>query len=121
MPTEKRNVGNGAENFVAHYMDALGYKIIAQNYSFPPLGEIDIIAKYKETLFFVEVKARSNKNTFGGIEGCISSQKMRRIKRCADIYIQKYNMQDYYCKTLGAFVHITPQKKYDDIKLIYLD
>jgi len=121
MESVKRNLGNGAESYVANYMNALGYQILTMNYTVPRIGEIDIIARHKENIYFVEVKARSNSKPYGGMEGCISYQKLKRIKHCADIYMQQNNASESYCKIVGAFVHITPEKKYEKIKLVNLD
>lgn len=120
MVSAKRKLGNGAEDHVAHYMSALGYSILSTNYSVPKIGEIDIVAKFKDSIYFVEVKARSNSKPFGGMEGCISGKKLKRIRQSADIYLQQNN-PDAYCKIIGAFVHITPQNKYEKIELVPLD
>lgn len=117
----KKEIGNAAEDRVSYYMSSLGYQIITRNYTVPRMGEIDIIARFRQNLYFVEVKARSNPNPFGGMEGCISSQKLKRIRRCADMYLQKQKDQDVYCKIVGAFVHATPEGNYEKIQLIQLD
>lgn len=121
MPSYKRETGNGAESFVTRYLDALGYHILTTNYSVPRLGEIDIIARRGKEVYFVEVKARSNDNPFGGMEGCISADKLHRIRQCADIYLQHGPYRDSCCRIVGAFVHITQDKKYEKIRLVPLD
>lgn len=121
MASVRKDIGNGAEAHVAHYMASLGYQILSMNYTVPKMGEIDIIARHAQDIYFVEVKARSNPNPFGGMEGCISTRKLNRIKRCADIYLQQRQVRDSYCRILGAFVHITPEKKYEEIKLVPLE
>lgn len=121
MATAKRNLGDGAETHVAHYMASLGYQILAMNYTVPRMGEIDIVARHARNIYFVEVKARSNPDPFGGMEGCISQRKLERIRRCADIYLQHSPVKDAYGKIIGAFVHITPDKKYEHVELLPLD
>ena len=121
MASVKRDIGNGAENHVAHYMSSLGYQILARNYTIPGMGEIDIIARHARDIYFVEVKARSNPDPFGGMEGCISQRKLKRIRRCADIYLQHDPVKDACGRIIGAFVHITPDKKYEHVELIPLD
>ena len=49
--------GKKSERLAAEYLKLKGYRIIETNYR-SPAGEIDIIAREKETLVFVEVKAR---------------------------------------------------------------
>lgn len=120
MASQKRKLGDGAEQHVARYMKSLGYTILSTNYNVPKIGEIDIVARYEDNIYFVEVKARSNPNPFGGMEGCISYKKLMRIRQSADIYLQ-HNKVDAFCKVLEAFVHITPQSRYERIDLIPID
>ena len=61
-----------------------GYKILEQNYR-TKLGEIDIIAK--DTLVFVEVKARSS-NRFGSPKWAVTPKKQRKISMVALLYIK---------------------------------
>ncbi|MHB1483873.1 MAG: YraN family protein [Saccharofermentanales bacterium] len=117
MKTAKREIGDGAEEFVADYMRKIGYEILTTNFIMPNIGEIDIIARHRQTLYFVEVKARSAPEPFEGIRGCISNRKLAKIKRCSDIYLQKTQNQMMYARILGAFVHITPMNGYEKIQL----
>lgn len=121
MASARRALGDGAESCVAGYLSALGYQILARNFTIPRMGEIDIIARRGETVCFVEVKARSNPDPFGGMEGCISSRKLRRIRRCADIYLQHHREMDAPVRIIGAFVHITPDRNFENIDLIPID
>ena len=54
-----------------------GYKIIETNYR-TRLGEIDIIAKDKDTIVFVEVKSRRSVH-FGNPKQAITLQKQKII------------------------------------------
>ena len=64
--TEKRIKGNIGEVGVAKFLKKNGYKILERNYVADG-HEIDIIARNKEHICFVEVKTRSDdaKNTYG--------------------------------------------------------
>src|SRR5215207_4690061 len=50
--------GLSAESRAAAYLVAKGYRIVARRYR-SPVGEIDIVARRRNTLIFVEVKARA--------------------------------------------------------------
>ena len=50
-------LGLSAESRAAAYLVAKGYRILARRWKCPP-GEIDIIARRRHLLVFVEVKAR---------------------------------------------------------------
>ena len=49
--------GLSAESFAAAYLIAKGYRILARRFR-TPHGEIDIVARRRQLLAFVEVKAR---------------------------------------------------------------
>ena len=55
----KRKVGTDYEKQAAEYLKKKGLKILEQNF-YCRMGEIDIIAKDREYLVFVEVKYRRN-------------------------------------------------------------
>lgn len=48
-------LGRIGENIIADYITKLGYKVVERNFACNQ-GEIDIIAKDKEELVFIEVK-----------------------------------------------------------------
>ena len=50
-------VGLSAESRAAAYLIAKGYRIVARRFR-TPVGEIDIVARRRNVLVFVEVKAR---------------------------------------------------------------
>lgn len=54
----KKNFGKLGENIAAEYLKRKGYSIIARNF-YCKMGEIDIIAKEKHEIVFVEVKTRN--------------------------------------------------------------
>ena len=51
-------VGRAGEDFAAARLEKLGWRIVERNWRCGPL-ELDIIARHKGTLIFVEVKTRS--------------------------------------------------------------
>jgi|SRR3989338_2051219 len=54
--SEKRKIGDIGEELTARFLEKKGYKIIEQNY-LKKWGEIDIVAKNKDMLHFIEVKS----------------------------------------------------------------
>ena len=59
MEKYNKSIGNFGEDEAVKYLMKHSYKIITRNFSCK-LGEIDIIAKDKDVLVFIEVKARTN-------------------------------------------------------------
>jgi putative endonuclease len=84
MNTTKK-LGYWGEEAAQTYLKQKGYHILAVNWRFSHL-EIDIIAKDKDELVFVEVKTRSN-NAFGEPEEAVSLSKQRKLIKAAHHYI----------------------------------
>ncbi len=82
---EKGNIG---EKLAREYLEKLGYKILALNFRYSRFSEIDIVAKEKDTIVFVEVKMRSTKN-FGHPFEAITPKKMQNIFQTAQYYLQQ--------------------------------
>ena len=79
--------GQAAENYVAKFLSDKGYKILARNFSTTE-GELDLVCQDKQTLVFVEVKARAYE-AFGGPLAAVTPAKQKRIMRTAVQYIKE--------------------------------
>jgi putative endonuclease len=79
------NRGAAAEALAAEYLAARGLAILVRNYRCRS-GEIDLIARDRDTLVFVEVRLRSSA-AFGGAAASITAAKRRRIARAARHYL----------------------------------
>jgi putative endonuclease len=86
MLNKQQSFGKKSESIAAKHLKKNGYKILEQNYR-TKLGEIDIIAKDKDTLVFVEVKARSS-NRFGNPKWAVTPKKQIKISMVALLYIK---------------------------------
>jgi len=86
----KRSVGSKFEQIAIQYLIERGYVLIEHNFQCRT-GEIDIIAKEKEYLVFVEVKYRRNV-TMGLPQEAIDIRKMRKITRTAQYYMLMNNI-----------------------------
>lgn len=86
MKTFNRQTGAIAEDIAARALKEKGYMILERNFS-NRFGEIDIIAKDRQILVFVEVKAKIGIE-FGLPEEMISPGKLRRIRSMATVYMK---------------------------------
>jgi putative endonuclease len=87
----KRAWGEAGEMLAAKLLRSHGYKIIAKNFR-SKFGEIDLIAyDPKNTLVFVEVKARWGKK-FGSPEDAVGPRKLAKIVKTAQYYCLKNNI-----------------------------
>ena len=89
MQNKQQKFGEKGESLAAWYLKKNGYKIIEQNYR-TQLGEIDIIAKEKKTIVFVEVKARRSMR-FGNPKWAVTPKKQRKISMVALYYLKTTN------------------------------
>ncbi len=79
--------GEDAEAACSHYLKSQGLKLVNRNFSCL-FGEIDIIMLDKNILVFVEVRFRKNNNFGGGLES-ITTEKQRKLRRTAELYLQQ--------------------------------
>ncbi|MBU0987891.1 MAG: YraN family protein [Proteobacteria bacterium] len=89
MLNTKQQYGRESETIAVKHLKKNGYKILEQNYR-NKLGEIDIIAKDKKTLVFVEVKARRSKG-YGSPKWAVTPKKQRQISKVALYYLKATN------------------------------
>jgi putative endonuclease len=83
----KRNaIGKLGEELAADFLRKNGFTIIETNYRCPE-GEIDIVARHKELLVFVEVRTKTSR-LFGSPEESITRTKKRRMITTAQHYLQ---------------------------------
>lgn len=80
-------LGDRGEEIAAGLLEESGYKVLFRNYK-TKSGEIDIIARDKDTLCFVEVKARSSRR-FGPPAEAVSGRKLRQISKAALVFLKE--------------------------------
>jgi putative endonuclease len=85
--TPKDALGDRGENMAARYLRNKGLKIIMRNFRCE-LGEIDIIAREKQTLVFVEVKTRAYDDPTP--EDQVNQVKRDQIIQAAKFYLSRY-------------------------------
>lgn len=86
MLNQRQKFGKDSESVAVRHLKKNGYKILQQNYR-TKIGEIDIIAKDKQTLVFVEVKARKSVH-FGSPKWAVTPKKQRKISMVALYYLK---------------------------------
>ena len=85
-------LGNKGEEAAVNFLKGKGYKILARNYR-TTLGEIDIIAKDKDTLCFIEVKTRRSDRA-GLPAEAVSALKQKQISKAALSFLKGKNLLD---------------------------
>ena len=91
--TEQRlALGSWGEQQAVTFLRKQGVKILARNYR-TPVGEIDIIGRWRKNLLFVEVKTRSN-TSFGSPQEAVGLRKQQQIIRTAQWYLGREKPAD---------------------------
>jgi len=82
---EKHETGKIGEDIVAKYLEQIGYEILQRNFECK-IGEIDIIAKDRDEIVFIEVKTRASA-LYGQPKDAVDRTKKKHIYRSAEFYI----------------------------------
>ena len=93
---KKQLEGKFGEYQAIKYLESLGYKILCHNFRCLQ-GEIDIIAKDKEEIVFVEVKTRKSKS-YGEAKEAVDENKKKHILKSAKYYLYKNKIEDSFVR-----------------------
>ena len=80
-------LGGYGETLAGEYLRRHGYKLISLNYRCR-FGEIDIVAKKRPYIVFVEVKLRKNAD-HGEAREFVTPEKQRRIIAAAEMWLSR--------------------------------
>ena len=96
------SLGALGESYAAAYLEQLGYRLVAANFTLPVgrnirgaiiNAEIDLIAYDSNTLCFIEVKTRAS-DWFAPPQVNVDRRKRRQISRAARAYRQMLGLED---------------------------
>ena len=96
------SLGQLGESYAAAYLDQLGYRLVAANFTLPVgrnlrgaviSAEIDLIAYEGDTLCFIEVKTRAS-DWFAPPQVNVDLRKRRQITRAARNYRQMLGIKN---------------------------
>ena len=92
MITKKREIGNFGEDAAVKYLKKKHYKILERNYTVGKL-ELDIIAKSRKEIVFIEVKTRSvislDNMPYGRAADAVDLEKRQNTVSAAYAYMRK--------------------------------
>lgn len=92
MTRERLELGKLGEDLALKRIKKLGYKLIIRNFRCP-LGEIDLIARHREYLVFIEIKTRKGRS-LGYAKEAVTAKKRTQISRVALAYMKEHNCCD---------------------------
>ena len=92
----RHKLGKNGENIATEYLKSIGYSIIERNYT-ARQGEIDIIAKDKNELVFIEVKTRSS-SQYGRPADAINFIKQKHLISTIKYYLYSKHLENTYVR-----------------------
>lgn len=110
-------IGAKGEEIAQDYIKKQGYKIIETNKRFSRFCEIDIIAKDKDTLVFLEVKTRSSEFCGSPLEA-ITKTKYENIKTGLFTYLQDSKIKYKNFRIDAISIILKPEIKINHLKNI---
>lgn len=111
---EKKELGKKGEEVALRFLKKKGYRIIERNYVCK-MGEMDIIAKEKDALVFVEVKTRTSKD-FGPPQLAVDSTKQKQLSKVALNFLKEKKLGDIKARFDVVAILLSP--KGEEIELI---
>ncbi len=88
------DTGHKAERAAANYLEMRGYEVLELNWR-RPRCEIDIIARKKGLMYFVEVKYRKNDHHGSGLD-YITADKLQRMRNGAERWVDEEKYRGEY-------------------------
>jgi putative endonuclease len=98
-------LGISAESRAALFLIAKAYRIVARRWK-TPFGEIDIVARRRRDLVFVEVKAREH---LDDAAEAVTERTRRRIVAAAEMWLA-HRPQDAQCAIRFDVILVAPGK-----------
>jgi len=89
MKMKRGDTGRLGEELARGFIKKRGFHILENNYRCPE-GEIDIIARHKDYLVFIEVRTKTSRG-FGSPEESITKSKKKRMIATAQYYRQAHD------------------------------
>ena len=114
---KNKTLGNAGEDLACRYLEKQGYEVLERNKHYSKFCEIDIIAKHKSTIVFVEVKTRKT-NEFGTPSEAITKTKYENLKKGIQFYLSENKVKDFRIDVIG--ITLKPELKIEHLKNIYM-
>ncbi len=116
MGRENRKIGHIGEEMATAFLKRKGYKLLGVNIN-TPFGEIDIVARDKDTIVFVEVKTRSTYSLGPPFLNVTKAKEAHLIKN-ALCYLKRYGRVDSDWRIDVVSVNLDNRLEAESIELI---
>ena len=96
VPLDRKRLGQAGEDAAAEYLRSGGCSILARNFR-TRAGELDIVAKSRGTLVFVEVKTRRGMR-YGTPGQAVGWRKQQKIIQTARYFLRQRQLEGCPCR-----------------------
>lgn len=104
-------LGDIGESIAVEYLKRKGYLILEEKYKMK-IGEIDIIAREKSTLVFIEVKTRRSL-AFGYPSQAVNYSKQHKIIQTAQCYLRQECAYHKLCRFDVIEIYYMNENQYE--------
>ncbi|MGD8454661.1 MAG: YraN family protein [Phycisphaerae bacterium] len=106
MGDARSELGLQGERLAEKYLRRQGLKTIARRYA-TPVGELDLVMRDGDTVVFVEVKTRRDRD-YADPQDAVNRTKQRRMARCARWFLERRRWGECPCRFDVVGVTIPP-------------
>ena len=92
----RQSLGKRGEDLACAELRRRGYELLDRRYR-TRFGEIDIVARHRGAIVFVEVKARAGQ-AFGDGAAAVTASKQNRIGRMAVDFLSRRRLTSHACR-----------------------
>ena len=111
---QKKELGKQGEEIAIRFLKKKGYRILIRNYVCK-MGEMDIIAREKDTLVFVEVKTRTSA-VFGPPQLAVNSTKQMQLSKVALYFLKEKKLEEVKARFDVVAILLRPER--EEVELI---
>ena len=113
---DKNELGILGENKAVEFLKKKGYEILERNWRFRKY-EVDVIARFKDKLVFIEVKTREN--DFIRPEDTVSTAQRKRIIKAANEYIVSNDLDSESQFDIVSVIHNQKYQKLEHFEMAF--
>lgn len=88
----RHRLGGRGEELAVEFLQRRGYRLLSRNYR-TPWGEVDLIARHRGYVVFIEVKARRS-SSFGLPQEAVHAAKQEKLRAAAAHYLQEQGLEE---------------------------
>jgi len=106
MKSDNKKTGKIGEDIAIDFLKKKGYKIIERNYKCV-FGEVDIVARDRGDIVFVEVKSRRSEY-FGDPTDAVDFNKQKKISKIALNYLNEKRLDNHDARFDVIAIKLSP-------------